>query len=103
MNFLLSARTQRSLGKRLLMLLTILFWSAPLTPAVKLCVYHIWAHQSITDKGGYSADLGDHAGTQITYKVALPAGEKVILSLVNAAGDEAWSSEVSQEKKPLVS
>jgi len=44
--------------------------------------------------GDAIADLGDHAGTSMTYKVALPAGEKVLLSMVDAAGDEAWSGEV---------
>ncbi len=42
----------------------------------------------------HSVDLGDHDGTTMTYSVALPAGQKVLLSLQDANGDEAWSQEV---------
>ena len=42
-----------------------------------------------------SADLGDHNGTSVTYKVAIPSGTQVQLSLEDAAGDEAWSGTVN--------
>lgn len=49
-----------------------------------------------TDPCGDSvADLGDHDGTKITWKVALPAGYKVQLSLEDADGEEAWSGDIT--------
>ena len=41
-----------------------------------------------------SVDLGDHNGTSITWNVGLSAGTQVILSLVDANEDEAWSGTV---------
>ncbi|EPQ52796.1 hypothetical protein GLOTRDRAFT_117502 [Gloeophyllum trabeum ATCC 11539] len=37
------------------------------------------------------ADLGDHDGTSMTWKVNLAAGTKVMFSLEDNNGDEAWS------------
>ncbi|KAA1467634.1 hypothetical protein DENSPDRAFT_877479 [Dentipellis sp. KUC8613] len=45
--------------------------------------------------GDAIVDLGDHDGTTMTYNVALPAGQKVLLSLQDANGDEAWSQELT--------
>lgn len=40
-------------------------------------------------------DLGDHDGTSLPWKVDLPAGTQVQLSLQDATGDEAWSGPVT--------
>jgi len=48
--------------------------------------------------GNALADLGDHDGTSMTYKVAIPAGTQVQLSLQDAAGDEAWSGTITVAK-----
>jgi hypothetical protein len=40
-------------------------------------------------------DLGDHDGTVLNWKVTLPAGLKVQLSLEDADGDEAWSGPIT--------
>lgn len=44
--------------------------------------------------GDALADLGDHEGTKISWKVALPAGLEVQLSLEDSNGDEAWSQTI---------
>ncbi|KAF8071829.1 hypothetical protein FPV67DRAFT_1482864 [Lyophyllum atratum] len=49
------------------------------------------------------ADLGDHQGTSMTWKVALPAAMKVQLSVEDANGDEAWSGIITVEKSDDVS
>ncbi|KZT07790.1 uncharacterized protein LAESUDRAFT_650651 [Laetiporus sulphureus 93-53] len=45
--------------------------------------------------GDEVADLGDFYGTSTSWKVALAAGEDVMLSVMDASGDEAWSGSVS--------
>lgn len=47
--------------------------------------------------GDSVADLGDHDGTKISWKVALPAGFQVQLSLEDKNGDEAWSGTIEVE------
>lgn len=42
-----------------------------------------------------SDDLGDHNGTSMTWKVTQPAGSKLVFSLEDAKGEEAWSGEAS--------
>ncbi|GLB40311.1 hypothetical protein LshimejAT787_0801820 [Lyophyllum shimeji] len=53
--------------------------------------YNIIAVPAENPCGDALADLGDHDGTSITWKAALPAGVKVQLSVEDANGDEAWS------------
>lgn len=43
-----------------------------------------------------SVDLGDQNSLSTTYTVALAAGTQVVLSLEDAAGNEAWSDTVSE-------
>jgi len=40
-------------------------------------------------------DLGDHDGTSMTWKVNIPAGEQVQLSLMDANEEEGWSGIVT--------
>jgi hypothetical protein len=40
-------------------------------------------------------DLGDHDGTVLNWKVTLPAGIEVQLSLEDKDGDEAWSGKIT--------
>ena len=47
--------------------------------------------------GDALADLGDHDGTKLNYKVALAAGQKVQLSLEDSTGEEAWSGIITVE------
>lgn len=43
-----------------------------------------------------SVDLGDHSGTSMTWpNITVPAGTKVLLSLLDANEEEAWSGTVS--------
>ena len=44
----------------------------------------------------HSVDLGDQTGLSTTYTVALASGTQVVLSLLDAQGDEAWSGTVSE-------
>ena len=46
-----------------------------------------------------SADLGDHNGLSMTWKVNLAAGTKVMLSLEDGSSDEAWSGDVSSVQR----
>jgi hypothetical protein len=43
-------------------------------------------------------DLGDHDGTSLTWKVNIPAGTKVQLSLEDATGEEGWSGKITVAK-----
>jgi len=45
--------------------------------------------------GDILADLGDHNGTSMTWKVTLRAGNEVTLSVEDAYGDEAWSGSIT--------
>ncbi|KDQ57156.1 hypothetical protein JAAARDRAFT_157271 [Jaapia argillacea MUCL 33604] len=45
--------------------------------------------------GDVLADLGDHAGTSMTWLVNLAAGTSVELSLEDASGNEAWSGVIT--------
>ena len=44
----------------------------------------------------HSVDLGDQTSLSTTYTVALASGTQVVLSLLDAQGDEAWSGTVSE-------
>ncbi|KAF5382118.1 hypothetical protein D9615_004456 [Tricholomella constricta] len=60
--------------------------------------YNIIAVPSENPCGDALADLGDHTGTSIVWKAALPAGTKVQLSVEDADGDEAWSGSITVQK-----
>jgi hypothetical protein len=45
----------------------------------------------------FSANLGDHNHTSMTYKVALAAGVQVQFVLEDTAGDEAWTGNVRSD------
>lgn len=53
------------------------------------CAFVLGANASV------SYDLGDHTGTSMTWNVTLPAGKKVLVSVEDASGNEAWSQNVS--------
>jgi hypothetical protein len=40
-------------------------------------------------------DLGDHDGKSMTWKVKLPAGQEVMMSLLDSTGSEAWSGAIT--------
>ncbi|KAI0322745.1 hypothetical protein OF83DRAFT_1167239 [Amylostereum chailletii] len=41
------------------------------------------------------ADLGDHSGKSMTWNVTLKAGTKLLISLEDSEGDEAWSRSIT--------
>ena len=43
----------------------------------------------------FSVDIGDFDGTVTNWVAALPAGKQVVLSLVDAQDNEAWSNTVN--------
>ncbi|KII85035.1 hypothetical protein PLICRDRAFT_45143 [Plicaturopsis crispa FD-325 SS-3] len=57
--------------------------------------YNLVAVPSDDPCGNILADLGDHNGSSTTWKVTLPAGTKVVFSLEDSKGDDAWSDEVT--------
>ncbi|KAL0577135.1 hypothetical protein V5O48_004849 [Marasmius crinis-equi] len=48
-----------------------------------------------TCNGKILADIGDHDGNSFTWKVALPAGAKVVLTTIDTAEEEAWTNEIT--------
>jgi hypothetical protein len=48
-----------------------------------------------------SVDLGDHDKTSMTWKnISLKEGQKVLVSIEDKNGDEAWSAEVCIHSSP---
>ncbi|KAK1231586.1 hypothetical protein PQX77_005321 [Marasmius sp. AFHP31] len=45
--------------------------------------------------GNILADIGDHDGNSATWKVAVPAGTKLVLTTIDGAEEEAWSAEIT--------
>jgi hypothetical protein len=41
------------------------------------------------------ADLGDHNSTSLSWNVTIPAGWNVMISIEDAAGEEAWSGSIA--------
>jgi hypothetical protein len=49
-----------------------------------------------TCNGDILADLGDHQdGTSTSWKVALPAGAKVVLTAIDSTAEESWTGEIT--------
>ncbi|KAJ8072389.1 hypothetical protein PM082_015948 [Marasmius tenuissimus] len=48
-----------------------------------------------TCNGNILADIGDHDGNSVSWKVALPAGTKVVLTTIDGDEQEAWSGEIT--------
>jgi hypothetical protein len=69
--------------------------SAQVTWSTTKAPYNLVIVAAADPCGDYLADLGDHNGTSMTYKVALAAGSQVQLSLEDASGDEAWSGTIT--------
>ncbi|KAI0303803.1 hypothetical protein B0F90DRAFT_1709163 [Multifurca ochricompacta] len=44
--------------------------------------------------GDTVADLGDHQSNSLTWNVTIPAGWKIMISVEDAHGDEAWSGAI---------
>ncbi|KAJ7104057.1 hypothetical protein B0H15DRAFT_873440 [Mycena belliarum] len=53
--------------------------------------YNLIVVDSADPCGDVLADLGDHTGTSITWKVNFPANKTLMFSLEDADGQEAWS------------
>ncbi|KAJ7170765.1 hypothetical protein C8R43DRAFT_980985 [Mycena crocata] len=57
--------------------------------------YNLIVVDSAEPCGEPLADLGDHDGTSITWKVDFASKSKLMFSLEDANGDEAWSGEMT--------
>ncbi|ETW83170.1 hypothetical protein HETIRDRAFT_417157 [Heterobasidion irregulare TC 32-1] len=67
---------------------THITWSQSQAP------YNLLIVPSADPCGDSLADLGDHNGLSMTWKVNLAAGTKVMLSLEDGSSDEAWSADI---------
>lgn len=58
-------------------------WNLIAVPASDVC------------EGNILADIGDHSGNSVTWKVAVPAGTKLVLTTIDGDEQEAWSGEIT--------
>jgi len=57
--------------------------------------FNLVAVASADPCGEVLSDLGDHNDNSITWTPSLPAGSKIMLSLEDADGEEAWTGEIT--------